>query len=99
MLGWIPFRADNVGIALDYYGKLMDFTAYSWLGLRENTYIVATMLVVGTTIAYYLANYFKGLELRKPQRALIYESFLLIFLLPLVYIFLRPISQFIYFQF
>lgn len=99
MLGWIPFRADNVGIALDFYGKLMDFTAYSWLGLRENTYIVVAMLVVGTTIAYYVSNYFKELDIHKPQRALIYESFLLIILLPLVYIFLRPISQFIYFQF
>lgn len=99
MLGWIPFRADSVGDALYLYGKLFNHNAYSWLGMRENTYIVAAMLVMGTTVSFYAANYVKELELRKPGRALFYEACLLIVLLPLVYIFLRPISQFIYFQF
>ena len=99
MLGWIPFRADSVGDTLYLYGKLFNHNAYSWLGMRENTYIVAAILVMGTTVSFYAANYFKELELRKPGCALFYEACLLILLLPLVYIFLRPISQFIYFQF
>lgn len=99
MLGWIPFRADSVGVALALYGKLFDYASYSWLGLRENTYIIAAILVLGTTIAFYVSNYFKEIDTRKSGLALFLEACLLIILLPLVYIFLRPISQFIYFQF
>lgn len=99
MLGWISFRADNLADALDLYGTVLDYTAYSGLGLRENTYILAAILLMGVTISCHVTAYFEKLELSNPRLALIYETCLLIVLLPGVYVFLRPISQFIYFQF
>ena len=99
MLGWISFRADNIADALTLYGTVIDYTAYSGLGLRENTYILAAFLLMGVTISCWVTAYFKKLELSNPRLALIYETCLLIILLPGVYVFLRPITQFIYFQF
>jgi len=99
MLGWIPFRADSVDISVEMFLKVFNPSMYSWLGLRENTYIVAAVLVVGSIVVYNLHGYFKRLELKKPSYAVVFETVLLSILLPMVYIFLRPISQFIYFQF
>ena len=99
MLGWVPFRADSVNISIDMFLKVLNPSMYTWLGLRENTYIIASALVIGSIVVYNLYGYFKELEFKKPSEALVFEAIFLSILLPMVYIFLRPISQFIYFQF
>jgi alginate O-acetyltransferase complex protein AlgI len=99
MLAWIPFRAANVGDALTILEKIIDPYAYSSLGLRENTYLVAAVLTILVLIAEPLSR----LQDRIVNRSYIFSKIIFFvsafFIVPLALIFLRPITQFIYFQF
>ena len=99
MLGWIPFRADDLGTTFALMGKVFDFSQYGSLALRENGYIVAFIITIGVLIAKPLYEYLSNLQATYLNRFLIIEIVLYFFMLPLIVIFLRPISQFIYFQF
>jgi hypothetical protein len=99
MLGWIPFRAENLEVTIDMYLKVLDPRAYMWLGLRENTYIIAVILVLGSGFTYLVYNRFRVFAAHRIAYSLLAELALFTAILPLIYIFLRPISQFIYFQF
>ena len=99
MLAWIPFRASSMEEALGMLGTLIHPRNYTWLGMRENNYLIATLLM-----AFFLLVWFTHRE-RKRIAAL---PTLLLFGLEttiagvvtgLVFVFLRPVAQFIYFQF
>lgn len=99
MLGWIPFRADNVGDSLAMWRKVLEPAAYTFLGMRENAYLVAAIILVGICISkacYFLVNKYVS---KDSVSFKILETLLYIILLPLILIYLRPIAQFIYFQF
>ena len=80
-------------------GKVLDPRNYFSLGLRENAYLIAAgallmMLVTGFSHRILVPR------LRKfPVRFAVAETLLLAVMLALTVIFLRPIEQFIYFQF
>ena len=99
MLGWIPFRADSVSDTFSMWIKVIDPASYTFLGMRENAYLVAALILIGIFITKFVTNFVKnniGIEsyLFKSLETLLY-----FIILPLVLIFLRPINQFIYFQF
>ena len=99
MLGWIPFRAESLNDTLLLYSKLFMPSEYLYLGMRENIYIVTFVMLVFFVITYYIFNY--GNKLLQDNKVLVFisQSIFLSFLLILVFVFLRPINQFIYFQF
>lgn len=98
MLGWIPFRAESMHHALSLLARLTDIKSYFALGLRENFYLVTFVLLLGMLSIRYLAS--KKTTLMK-HRAIytVCDTITLTTVMFCVFVFLRPISQFIYFQF
>ena len=99
MLGWIPFRAKTVDDSLAMFGKLISPREYLWLGMRENTYLVAAVVLILCILAY-LVHWGSG----KFRFQWVWPSFavqtaVMSVVIGLNFVFLRPISQFIYFQF
>jgi alginate O-acetyltransferase complex protein AlgI len=99
MLSWIPFRTKTLSETFTLYGRLFSYKNYTYISLRENAYIVCFCLVSFVLLAYAFNKYFeKYLE----RYAAINFTFLIIkftIMILLIVIFIRPISQFIYFQF
>ncbi len=99
MLSWIPFRANNIGDALSMYAILFDPLRYSFLGLRENSYLIAALLMIGFMLTW-LANRLNLKLAESYERiAFLLECGVIAIASGLVFVFLRPVSQFIYFQF
>tara|TARA_X000000368_G_scaffold198477_1_gene156661 strand:- start:1351 stop:1806 length:456 start_codon:yes stop_codon:yes gene_type:complete len=99
MLGWIPFRADSVSDTFSMWVKVIDPTSYTFLGMRENAYLVAALILVGIFITKFVTNFVKKNINIEGYLFKSLETLLYFIILPLVLIFLRPINQFIYFQF
>jgi len=98
MLGWIPFRAESLDHAISLLARLGDLQSYTRLGFRENFYLVTSLLLGGMLLAR------AALALRPRLIRLHYvEPVLDVTVMASVmfgvFVFLRPISQFIYFQF
>lgn len=100
MLGWIPFRATSLWDSLRMMIRVLDPRAYMHLGaLRENTYIVAALCLLVTVLAYFsYMQIIPRLE-KRPGLRVVVETGVFTVAVGLVIIFLRPVSQFIYFQF
>jgi len=99
MLGWILFRATTVTQALQMYQVLLSPSRYTFFGLREWTYLVAACLMVLIILAP-LGR--RGAQQLSKRSATAYAGIEVIVLTAVavgVVVFLRPISQFIYFQF
>lgn len=99
MLAWIPFRTHNLNDTFEMLGKVFTPSAYNFLGLRENDYVVAALLMVSVIISYFVS---KKLNPWLQSKKIIYpvlETVELVVIIILVFTFLRPINQFIYFQF
>ena len=99
MLSWIPFRADTVDMTFAMWGKVLSLAEYRWLGLRENTYLVAAVLLVGFFIVYLTRRYLAPRLARYPVLQTGSESLVFGVIFLAAFVFLRPIQQFIYFQF
>jgi D-alanyl-lipoteichoic acid acyltransferase DltB (MBOAT superfamily) len=99
MLGWIPFRAASLGEALGMWAKLFDPGEYLHLGLRENTYLVTALLLLAFLLLYALQRLVRPALQQRPVLWWGVETAGLTAMVALVFVFLRPISQFIYFQF
>ena len=99
MLSWIPFRAQSVTDTFIMYNKLVDPSSFFQMNLRENTYLIAGLVLICFAIAYWAYNrllpWLQGhLWAYYPVRVVQYAIIILF-----VFVFLRPINQFIYFQF
>jgi D-alanyl-lipoteichoic acid acyltransferase DltB (MBOAT superfamily) len=98
MLAWIPFRADSLGTTFAMWSKLLNPFAYAFLGMRENTYIVTAAILMGVFSTYAFKN--KLVPVLSQRSALVVgESVGFSIMILIVIVFLRPINQFIYFQF
>ena len=74
-------------------------TKYFQLGLVEDTYLLAALLLVGITGAYWFHTLLVP-RLRQNRYVLLaMESTAFCVIMVLVFVFLRPIRQFIYFEF
>ena len=98
MLGWIPFRVSSMSTVKSYFVKLIDPSQYSWLGMRENIYLITFILMMLTVLAYLIHRYLIPIIKNTLLGQLTYITGLSI-MIALVIVFLRPVSQFIYFQF
>lgn len=96
MLSWIPFRAENIENTLTMYSKLFDLGSFINLSLRENYYLIAFIL----TLLFLLLYNFRSYKLANNKIGIfIIDVSKITLMVVLTYIFLRPIQQFIYFQF
>jgi len=99
MLSWIPFRAETLEVALAMWAKLLVPTQYLALGMRENTYLVTALVLLGVIGAWCVREW--GIPSLRRTRVLwpVVETAGWAVVIALVFVFLRPINQFIYFQF
>jgi alginate O-acetyltransferase complex protein AlgI len=101
MLGWVPFRAESLEQTFTMWTKAINPFDFFYLGMRENTYLVAFLITI-----LFFANYWSRVALQRiqgrkglrqieiPLSCLYYGI-----LMAIVVVFLRPVHQFIYFQF
>ena len=99
MLGWIFFRAQNLPDAIVMYAKVIDPREYLCLGLRENYYLIAALVMMSVITWYYFKTFMIPMIRRQMLLATIMETTAFAVIIGLVFVFLRPINQFIYFQF
>jgi len=98
MLGWVPFRAETIDQTFGMWIKVLDLSGYFWLGMRENTYLVTFVLFLGVILLASLKKIF-FLDLPQTNFAKQLLDFIAVtVMVAAVIVFLRPISQFIYFQ-
>ena len=100
MLSWIPFRSETITSSLIMWKKLLKLENYGWLGMRENTYLIAALVLVAVLSTPFIrkiyTSWIKKSHCYKSQLAV--ESILFTIIISFVFVFLRPIKQFIYFQ-
>ncbi len=99
MLGWIFFRATSLSQAFLMYSKLLDLRNYTWMGLRENDYLIAFTMLVFIISSYFLKVKFIPAIKQYLLLYFVLEIGFYTVIVSLVFVFLRPISQYIYFQF
>ena len=99
MLGWIPFRAVSVSDSIAMFAKLISPGDYLWLGMRENTYLVTAMLLICCILSYLVHLVDEKLSPRWVWPNFAIQTAIMSIVIGLNFVFLRPISQFIYFQF
>lgn len=98
MLGWIPFRAENLEQTLELYSKILNISGYKSLAFRENFYLIIFIITVCMIILNFLMKTELSL-LQKPWLRQTAEVFALSIMIFFVFVFLKPVKQFIYFQF
>jgi alginate O-acetyltransferase complex protein AlgI len=99
MAGWIFFRADSVANSLVMVRTILTPTAYGELGLRENNYLFAAFLLLSVSVAGISHQFISPWVKRRPAFAVPVYSVAYAVMFVAVFIFLRPVEQFIYFQF
>ena len=99
MLAWIPFRAAGIDDTLTMLAKVIQPQEYLALGMRENAYLTAATVMVALIIAYSVSRWLIPLRQRHPAVFVLPESVVYGVAFGLVFVFLRPAQQFIYFQF
>jgi len=99
MLGWIPFRAQSLDDTFLMWSKLFYISEYSYLSMRENSYLIAALITSGFLISFIVYNSNNIFFNTKKFAGQFLEGLIFCIVIPLILIFLRPIAQFIYFQF
>lgn len=99
MIAWIPFRANSMDYTLTAWSRLLDPTAYAALSLRESTYIVAALTLIGMVLTPFAYRWLIQLRDRRPGLSLLLVAPGWVLISALTFVYLRPLDQFIYFQF
>lgn len=99
MVGWIPFRAPSLDYTFRLWARVFDVSTLTQLGLRETTYIVAALMLVVTIAAPFVRDGMVVARRRLPVLTAPPMALAWTLLMMLIVVYLRPISQFIYFQF
>lgn len=99
MISWIPFRATSLNQTFAMWEKLFRPEAYFRYGLHENNYILAAIILASFYVNYWGVHCLAPQLRRAPFLKHLLEVVMLAMLIVFVFTFLRPISQFIYFQF
>jgi D-alanyl-lipoteichoic acid acyltransferase DltB (MBOAT superfamily) len=99
MLSWIPFRAVTLQDSFTMMSKVFIPSSYTFIGMRENIYLITAILFLLVTLNAFLYERTFKVFVKMPVIRSSYNVVKLAVLIILVYTFLRPISQFIYFQF
>jgi D-alanyl-lipoteichoic acid acyltransferase DltB (MBOAT superfamily) len=99
MLSWIFFRSESLNDAFTLYQVFFDSSKYFYLGLKENYYLIASILLCGFYSCYYWSQAFqKSMYCLKELRSLttILTSTMMVVL---ILVFMNDEMPFIYFQF
>ncbi len=99
MVSWIPFRAQSLTDALVMYAKILDPRQLVGLNLRENTYLIAALMLIVFVFTWAVDEYIRPWLQTKPRISVPITILQYTVAILLIFIFLRPINQFIYFQF
>jgi len=99
MLSWIAFRAQTLTQMAEMYAKLFQPRQYLWLGMRENVYIVAAVTLVFVLTARPVFERILVPMDSRPAPSLVLHALGFCAMGYIVFTFLRPITQFIYFAF
>lgn len=98
MLSWIPFRAGTLTNTFGLLKRVFDLPSYLSLGLRENIYLIVFLILVMMLLVRFATQIrwqvLERLWIKQASEIMVYGVMIFI-----VFIFLRPITQFIYFQF
>lgn len=99
MLGWVFFRSENLDLSFQMITNLLFIKNWTFLSLRENTYIVAFIVTFFYLISPLIIKIFKFIS---TKYKLMTDFILLISIvssLILILIYNQEVNQFIYFQF
>ena len=99
MLSWIPFRATNLMDTFTMLSKIFSPVKYSYYTMRENNYILTSLLLLLFLLSYYTSTYIEEKLKGIPSLYFCINCIKYTVIIIFVFTFLRPISQFIYFQF
>jgi alginate O-acetyltransferase complex protein AlgI len=99
MLGWVFYRAETLSQALGMVARVFNPLRYSTIGLRESTYLIAAVLMVAIIVASFIYSWPQPKRRSLKMAWAAGESIAFAAIIALVFVYLRPISQFIYFQF
>ena len=103
MLAWVPFRAASPSDTFTMWAKLFDPKGYTWLGMRENVYLITAFMLLGILLVHSLRQKIlprlQLISFYGAAMVAIADILVVAVMTSLVIIFLRPITQFIYFQF
>lgn len=99
MLSWIPFRAESAQEAFSMWVKVLDVSTYTTLNMRENVYLITALLLLTFFLTHWIKETLGRLMKNRPVVSMALETVVYAAMIPLVVVFLRPVSQFIYFQF
>ncbi len=99
MLSWIPFRAKNLTDTFTMLGTVINPYKYTYLSMRENSYIITALLFIFVTATYFINTYVEEWLQKIKYAYFVINCVKYTVIIIFVFTFLRPISQFIYFQF
>ena len=99
MLGWIFFRSENLDLSFHMLSNLIFFKNWTFLSLKENTYIVALLVTFFYLISPVIIKIFKFVSIKNKLIADFVLAISIISSLVLILIYNQEVNQFIYFQF
>ncbi|MBC7520890.1 MAG: MBOAT family protein [Sandarakinorhabdus sp.] len=99
MIGWVPFRAPSLDYTFKVWSNLFNLAHPLGRGLRESTYVVAAFGLLLVVVAPFAERLARTVRTRYPVLATPAALAIWSLMLMLIIVYLRPISQFIYFQF
>ncbi len=98
MLAWIPFRATSLQQTMNLLQKIVTPQSYLHLSFRESFYLCIFLVLMGMLICAFIAQA-KHAFLQRPIIRRFGETVILSVMIYCVFIYLKPVNQFIYFQF
>jgi len=100
MLGWIPFRAKSSFDTFNMWAKIIDPLSYTWLGMRENIYIITLLILLGIlTIFLFDRRILPYIKIKFYIVFIVCDIIATALILFFTIIFFKTNNQFIYFQF
>ena len=99
MLGWIFFRSENLDLSFHMLSNLLFFKNWTFLSLKENTYIAALLVTFFYLISPVIIKIFKFVSIKNKLIADFVLAISIISSLVLILIYNQEVNQFIYFQF
>ena len=99
MLSWIPFRANSLSGSFIMLSKVFSLKNYTFYTMRENNYLIAALLLILVLFTNYCNNIIEPKLNKYNTLSFVFHTIKYSVIIIIVFTFLRPISQFIYFQF
>ncbi len=99
MLGWVFFRSENLDLSFQMINNLLFIKNWTFLSLRENTYIVAFIVTFFYLISPLIIKIFKFISKKYKLMADFILLISIVSSLILILIYNQEVNQFIYFQF